>query len=86
MTTGSPSAATGTPGSRSSSRSNHRPPTWPDNAVPQQFHFDFGVEDLDAADAYAESDRCSTDRGTRRSRDSFRVYLDPSGHPFCLHR
>ena len=26
---------------------NHKPPTWPDNAVPQQFHLDLGVDDLD---------------------------------------
>src|SRR6187200_3748963 len=34
---------------------NHKPPTWPDNAVPQQFHLDLRVEDLAAASAYAES-------------------------------
>ena len=34
---------------------NHRPPTWPDNAIPQQFHLDLRVEDLAAASAYAES-------------------------------
>ena len=34
---------------------NHKPPTWPDNAVPQQFHLDLHVDDLNEAAAYAES-------------------------------
>src|SRR4029453_12411379 len=25
----------------------HKPPTWPDNAVPQQFHLDLDVDDRD---------------------------------------
>ena len=62
---------------------NHKPPTWPDNAVPQQFHLDLQVDDLDAAAAYAES------IGARRAASgdqspNFIVFLDPSGHPFCL--
>jgi catechol 2,3-dioxygenase-like lactoylglutathione lyase family enzyme len=62
---------------------NHKPPTWPDNAVPQQFHLDLHVDDLDRACAYAES------IGARRAENgdhspNFIVFLDPSGHPFCL--
>ena len=34
---------------------NHKPPTWPDNAVPQQSHLDLDVDDLDQAASYAES-------------------------------
>jgi predicted enzyme related to lactoylglutathione lyase len=64
---------------------NHRPPTWPDNEVPQQFHFDFAVDDLDAAEAYAISIGARPIKGPEQS-DGFRVYLDPSGHPFCLCR
>ena len=59
----------------------HRPPTWPDNDVPQQVHLDLQVEDLDEAAAYAES------IGARRvsgAQEGFIVFLDPSGHPFCL--
>lgn len=64
---------------------DHQPPTWPDNAVPQQLHVDFRVDDLDAAEAYA------TSVGARRvegpvQHEGFRVFLDPSGHPFCLCR
>jgi catechol 2,3-dioxygenase-like lactoylglutathione lyase family enzyme len=62
---------------------NHKPPTWPDNAVPQQFHLDLDVDDLDQAASYAES------IGARRAASGdhapdFIVFLDPSGHPFCL--
>ncbi|HLL62728.1 MAG TPA: VOC family protein [Propionibacteriaceae bacterium] len=62
---------------------NHRPPTWPDNDVPQQYHFDFAVDDMDAAVAYA------TSIGARLVEEAdkhpgFTVLVDPSGHPFCL--
>ena len=62
---------------------NHKPPTWPDNAVPQQLHLDLEVDDLEKAAAYAES------IGARRAASGdhapdFIVFLDPSGHPFCL--
>jgi predicted enzyme related to lactoylglutathione lyase len=62
---------------------NHKPPTWPDNAVPQQFHLDLHVDDLDEAVTFAES------IGARRAASGnhapdFIVFLDPSGHPFCL--
>jgi predicted enzyme related to lactoylglutathione lyase len=60
---------------------NHKPPTWPDNQVPQQSHLDLQVADLAGAAAYAES------IGARRltaAKEGFIVFLDPSGHPFCL--
>jgi catechol 2,3-dioxygenase-like lactoylglutathione lyase family enzyme len=55
------------------------PPTWPDPAVPQQFHLDIMVEDVAVA-------------GERVLRlgavklDGEDVYADPAGHPFCLIR
>jgi catechol 2,3-dioxygenase-like lactoylglutathione lyase family enzyme len=64
---------------------NHKPPTWPDNEVPQQVHFDFEVDDLDEASAYAVSIGARPVEGPVRA-ESFRVFLDPSGHPFCLCR
>jgi predicted enzyme related to lactoylglutathione lyase len=62
---------------------NHRPPTWPSNDVPQQIHFDLHVDDLEEAARFAES------LGARRVKDAgpngtFIVFVDPSGHPFCL--
>ncbi|WP_328924243.1 VOC family protein [Streptomyces sp. NBC_00190] len=64
---------------------DHRPPSWPDPARPQQFHLDFGVPDLDRAEEQVLAhgatvlDRGPADRG-------WRVYADPAGHPFCLVR
>lgn len=63
----------------------HRPPTWPADGVPQQFHLDLDVPkaDLAAAVAYAQSLGAGM-ADNSRSADSFVVLLDPSGHPFCL--
>ncbi|MBL7499445.1 VOC family protein [Frankia sp. CNm7] len=62
---------------------DHVPPSWPDPARPQQFHLDIEVEDLD------EAERAVLALGARhlsseQAPDSFRVYADPAGHPFCL--
>ena len=65
---------------------DHVPPTWPDNAVPQQLHLDLNVADLDEAEEFALSlgARKAPAGGHEQHSTSFRVYLDPSGHPFCL--
>jgi len=59
------------------------PPTWPESTVPQQFHLDLKVADLDVAErqVLAIGARAT---GEPQQRTSFRVFLDPSGHPFCL--
>lgn len=64
---------------------DHRPPSWPDNRVPQQFHLDLDVPaaDLAASVAYAESLGAGL-ADNSRSTETFVVMLDPSGHPFCL--
>jgi hypothetical protein len=44
------------------------------------FHFDFQVDDLEAAHERAiENGAKPLDR-----QRTFRVYADPAGHPFCL--
>jgi predicted enzyme related to lactoylglutathione lyase len=63
--------------------STFRPPTWPDPEIPQQFHLDLMVDDLGAAQAYAES-LGAIRRRAEGEGERFRVFLDPSGHPFCL--
>jgi catechol 2,3-dioxygenase-like lactoylglutathione lyase family enzyme len=56
---------------------DHRAPTWPDAAVPQQMHLDVMVDDLDEADAEVLA------LGAR-ALGGGHVYADPAGHPFCL--
>jgi catechol 2,3-dioxygenase-like lactoylglutathione lyase family enzyme len=53
------------------------PPTWPDPAVPQQFHLDVMVDDVAAAGPRVLA------LGARKL-DGDNVYADPAGHPFCL--
>jgi catechol 2,3-dioxygenase-like lactoylglutathione lyase family enzyme len=62
---------------------DHQAPTWPDPAVPQQIHLDLSVDDLEAASRFAESLGARRVEGPGEAED-FVVFLDPSGHPFCL--
>ena len=61
---------------------DHVPPQWPAAEHPQQFHLDVEVEDLDAAEQQVLA------LGARKHEvqpgTTFRVFLDPAGHPFCL--
>ncbi len=56
---------------------DHQPPTWPDPAVPQQYHLDVMVEDVEAAGPRVLALGAS-------KLDGEDVYADPAGHPFCL--
>ncbi|WP_445256777.1 VOC family protein [Nocardioides aurantiacus] len=57
-------------------------PTWPSQERPQQFHLDVDVEDLDAGEqAVLELGATKHDH---QPGTTFRVFLDPAGHPFCL--
>jgi predicted enzyme related to lactoylglutathione lyase len=58
------------------------PPTWPSQDKPQQMHLDVLVDDLDAAEA-AVLDLGAT-KPEHQPGTSYRVFLDPAGHPFCL--
>ncbi|MGA2123399.1 MAG: VOC family protein [Acidimicrobiales bacterium] len=57
-------------------------PTWPEGPVPQQLHLDFAVADLDEGEAHVLA--VGATKAAFQPGDSFRVYLDPVGHPFCL--
>ncbi len=62
---------------------DHQPPSWPSADHPQQAHLDFDVDDLDIGEAAViELGARKTD--VQPAPDSFRVFLDPAGHPFCL--
>jgi predicted enzyme related to lactoylglutathione lyase len=57
-------------------------PTWPEGITPQQLHLDFDVDDLDAAEQLATT--AGATKTAFQPGQSFRVFLDPVGHPFCL--
>jgi catechol 2,3-dioxygenase-like lactoylglutathione lyase family enzyme len=61
---------------------DHQPPDWPNPDRPQQAHLDFDVPDLDVGEEQVLA------LGARKAEyqpgETFRVYLDPAGHPFCL--
>jgi predicted enzyme related to lactoylglutathione lyase len=57
-------------------------PTWPSQQIPQQMHLDVVVEDLDAAEA--EVVALGATKHEFQPGTTFRVFLDPDGHPFCL--
>lgn len=58
---------------------DHQPSTWPNPAVPQQFHLDVMVEDVAAAGPLVLALGATKLNGED-------VYADPAGHPFCLVR
>ena len=57
-------------------------PTWPVGAVAQQAHLDFTVRDLDDGEAHVLA--VGATKAEFQPGETFRVYLDPVGHPFCL--
>ncbi|WP_030482587.1 VOC family protein [Nocardioides aequoreus] len=63
---------------------DYEPPAWPNERGSKQFHLDLAVDDMEAAEARA------LELGARladpQPGETWRVLLDPSGHPFCLTR
>lgn len=60
----------------------YRAPEWPGQKSPQQMHLDVLVDDLHEAEKAVVAlgaTKAETQPGT-----TFRVFLDPAGHPFCL--
>jgi predicted enzyme related to lactoylglutathione lyase len=57
-------------------------PQWPGQEVPQQMHIDVIVDDLDEAEAAVLE--LGATRHQHQPGTTFRVFLDPAGHPFCL--
>lgn len=58
------------------------PPVWPNPHGSKQFHLDIAVDDIPATEARA------LELGARladpQPGETWRVLLDPAGHPFCL--
>jgi hypothetical protein len=61
---------------------DYTPPNWPTQEVPQQMHLDVVVDDLDAAEAAVLE--LGATKHEHQPGETFRVFLDPAGHPFCL--
>jgi catechol 2,3-dioxygenase-like lactoylglutathione lyase family enzyme len=61
---------------------DHRPPVWPGSEHPQQIHLDFDVLDLDEGEAAVLA--LGARKAEHQPGTTFRVFLDPAGHPFCL--
>ena len=62
----------------------YRPPDWPGQDSPQQMHVDLKVEDLDAAEAAVLALDPPATKAPVQPGGTYRVFLDPAGHPFCL--
>jgi predicted enzyme related to lactoylglutathione lyase len=60
----------------------YQPPVWPGQDVPQQMHIDVIVDDMDVAEK--EVLALGATKHEHQPGTSFRVFLDPAGHPFCL--
>jgi predicted enzyme related to lactoylglutathione lyase len=61
---------------------DYTPPQWPSQERPQQMHLDVVVDDLDAAEPLVIG--LGATRHEHQPGTTFRVFLDPAGHPFCL--
>ena len=61
---------------------NYTPPVWPEQEVPQQMHLDVMVDDLDAGETAVL--KLGATKHEHQPGTTFRVFLDPAGHPFCL--
>lgn len=61
---------------------DYTPPRWPGQEVPQQMHLDLMVDDLDAGERAVLA--LGASKAEHQPGTTFRVFLDPAGHPFCL--
>lgn len=73
-----------TPGITFQRNADYRPPVWPaaPEAQQQMAHLDLMVSDLEQAVAHAL--RCGATQAEAQFSATWRVMLDPAGHPFCL--
>ncbi|MFI5842109.1 VOC family protein [Catenuloplanes sp. NPDC051500] len=58
------------------------PPDWPGTDKPQQMHLDVEVDSLDEAETQVLA--LGATKHAHQPGTTFRVFLDPAGHPFCL--
>jgi predicted enzyme related to lactoylglutathione lyase len=64
---------------------DHVPPDWPGGEPKQQIHLDLWVDDFASShDRVMALGAKVLQEAQRGEGDSFQVYADPAGHPFCL--
>lgn len=61
---------------------DYQPPSWPNENGTKQFHLDLAVEDLETASKQLVELGATVPEF--QPGETWRVLLDPSGHPFCL--
>ena len=61
---------------------DYHAPSWPGQAHAQQMHLDVMVDDLDVAEEAVLE--IGAGKAPEQPGETFRVFLDPAGHPFCL--
>jgi hypothetical protein len=62
---------------------DHKPPDWPDGAIPKQLHLELAVSDLDGQEAKMLA-LGATKAEVQPNPEGWRVLIDPAGHPFCI--
>jgi hypothetical protein len=67
---------------------NHVPPDWPAGTPEQQIHLDLWIDKEEFPTAHDRvmslGARVLKPAEEAASPDTFQVYADPAGHPFCL--
>ena len=63
---------------------DYAPPTWPVGETPKQIHFEWMVEDLEAAVGTLQGLGATLAANQRPEDGGLRVMLDPAGHPLCV--
>ena len=61
---------------------DYRQPHWPGQDSPQQMHLDVVIDDLDEGEQAVLA--LGATKAEHQPGTTFRVFLDPAGHPFCL--
>jgi len=61
-------------------------PTWPASESPKQFHLEIWTDDINGGEQLVLNYGATKPDNQPSPDDSWRVYVDPAGHPFCLTR
>jgi predicted enzyme related to lactoylglutathione lyase len=61
---------------------DYQPPAWPNERGSKQFHFDLACDDIEATEQHALELGASL--AEPQPGETWRVLIDPGGHPFCL--